>query len=53
VLGHGAELSAADQAELEQTVLAQVEAGLVLRRYPLRNSDEPMLAAGPQPGWAR
>jgi hypothetical protein len=53
LLSHGAELSAADQAELEQTVLAQVEAGLVLRRYPLRNSDEPMLGAGPEPGWAR
>jgi hypothetical protein len=53
LLSHGAELSAADRAELEQTVLAQVEAGLVLRRYPLRNSDEPMLGAGPEPGWAR
>jgi hypothetical protein len=53
LLGHGAELAAADQAELAATVLAQVEAGLVLRRYPLRNSDEPMLGAGPEPGWAR
>jgi hypothetical protein len=52
-LCYGAELPAADRAELERTVLAQVEAGLVLRRYPLRNSDEPMLGAGPQPGWAR
>ena len=51
-LCHGAELSAADQGELERTVLAQVEAALVLRRYPLLNSDEPMLGAGPEAGWA-
>jgi hypothetical protein len=52
-LCYGTELSAADQDELEHTVLAQVEAALVLRRYPLLNSDEPMLATGQEPGWLR
>jgi hypothetical protein len=52
-LCYGSELSAADRDELERTVLAQVEAALVLRRYPLLNSDEPMAGAGPEPGWPR
>ena len=52
-LCYGADLPAADRDELERSVLAQVEAALVLRRYPLLNSDEPMLVTGPEPGWPR
>ena len=52
-LCYGADLPAADQDELERSVLAQVEAALVLRRYPLRNSDEPMLVTGQEPGCTR
>lgn len=46
LLGCGAGLSAADRDQLERSVLAQVEAARVLRRYPLLNSDEPMHAIG-------
>jgi hypothetical protein len=52
-LSYGARLPAADLAELERTVQAQVAAGLVLRRYPLANGDEPMLVTGPDPGGPR
>ena len=50
VLSHGAALPAAAVAELERAVLAQVEATQSLRRYPLRNSDEPMTVSGRSPG---
>lgn len=46
LLGYGASLSAADRDQLERSVLAQVEAVRVLRRYPLLNSDEPMYTVG-------
>ena len=49
----GADLLAADRDELERSVLAQVEAALVLRRYPLLNSDEPMIVNGQEFGWPR
>jgi hypothetical protein len=52
-LCYGADLPAADRDELERSVLAQVEAALVLRRYPLLNSDEPMLGNGQELGWPR
>lgn len=50
VLSYGATLSAADRDQLERSVLAQVEAAQVLRRYPLLNSDEPMFVTGQIPG---
>lgn len=43
-------LSAADLAELDAAVAAQVAAGLALRRYPLANGDEPMLVNDLHPG---
>jgi hypothetical protein len=46
-------LSAADLAELDAAVAAQVAAGLALRRYPLANSDEPMLVNDLHPGGPR
>jgi len=36
----------AQVAELEHAVLALVQAARTLRRYPLRNSDEPMTVNG-------
>jgi hypothetical protein len=36
--------------ELEQAVLALVQAAASLRAYPLRNSDEPMTVNGRGPG---
>ena len=53
LLGYGASLPAADRDQLERSVLAQVEAARVLRRYPLLNSDEPMLVTGQNPGGSR
>jgi hypothetical protein len=35
---------------LERAVLAQLEAVQSLRRYPLKNSDEPMTVTGRGPG---
>jgi hypothetical protein len=39
----------AQVAELEHAVLALVQAARTLRRYPLRNSDEPMTVNGRGP----
>lgn len=50
LLGHSANLSAAAAAGLERAVLAQLEAVQSLRRYPLKNSDEPMTVTGRGPG---
>ena len=47
---HGAVVAEADVNELERAVLALVKATRVLRRYPLRNSDEPMTVNGCGPG---
>jgi hypothetical protein len=53
LLGYGDSRAAADRDQLEGSVLAQVEAARVLRRYPLLNSDEPMLVTGQNPGASR
>lgn len=53
LLGYGDSRAAADRDQLERSVLAQVEAARVLRRYPLLNSDEPMLVTGQNPGESR
>lgn len=42
----GAIVPTADVTELERSVLALVQATRSLRRYPLRNSDEPMTVNG-------
>jgi hypothetical protein len=47
---HGAVVAEADVNELERAVLALVQATHALRRYPLRNSDEPMTVNGSGPG---
>ena len=47
---HGAVVAEADVNELERAVLALVQAARALRRYPLRNSDEPMTVNGCGPG---
>lgn len=47
---HGAVVAEADVNELERAVLALVQATRALRRYPLRNSDEPMTVNGRGPG---
>jgi hypothetical protein len=47
---HGAVVAEADVNELERAVLALVQATRALRRYPLRNSDEPMTVNGCGPG---
>jgi hypothetical protein len=43
---HGTVVAQADVNELERAVLALVQATRSLRRYPLRNSDEPMTVNG-------
>ena len=47
---HGAVVAEADVNELERAVLTLVQATHALRRYPLRNSDEPMTVNGRGPG---
>jgi hypothetical protein len=47
---HGAVVAETDVHELERAVLALVQATHALRRYPLRNSDEPMTVNGRGPG---
>jgi hypothetical protein len=46
---HGAVVAGSD-TELERAVLGLVRAAQALRRYPLRNSDEPMTVNGRGPG---
>lgn len=46
---HEAVVPEADVNELERAVLALVRATRTLRRYPLRNSDEPMTVNGRGP----
>jgi hypothetical protein len=43
---HGAVVPEADVNDLERAVLALLSAAQTLRRYPLRNSDEPMTVNG-------
>jgi hypothetical protein len=50
VQSHGAVLPEADVSELERAVGALIQATRSLRRYPLRNSDEPMTVNGHGPG---
>jgi hypothetical protein len=47
---HGAVVAEADVNELERAVLGLIQATRALRRYPLRNSDEPMTVNGRGPG---
>jgi hypothetical protein len=47
---HGTVLAESDDSELERAVLGLVRSARSLRRYPLRNSDEPMTVNGPGPG---
>jgi hypothetical protein len=47
---HGTVVAETDVHELERAVLALVQATHALRRYPLRNSDEPMTVNGRGPG---
>lgn len=47
---HGSVVAEADVTKLERAVLELVQATRVLRRYPLRNSDEPMTVNGRGPG---
>jgi hypothetical protein len=47
---HGATVPESDATGLERAVLALVQAARSLRRYPLRNSDEPMTVNGRGPG---
>jgi hypothetical protein len=46
---HGAVVAEADVNELERAVLGLIQATRALRRYPLRNSDEPMTVNGRGP----
>jgi hypothetical protein len=47
---HGAVVPQADVNELERVVGALIQATRSLRRYPLRNGDEPMTVNGHGPG---
>jgi hypothetical protein len=46
---HGAVVAGSD-SELERAVLGLIRSARSLRRYPLRNSDEPMTVNGRGPG---
>jgi hypothetical protein len=46
---HGAVVPEADVNDLERAVLALLRSAQTLRRYPLRNSDEPMTVNGRGP----